>query len=482
MKPAKILLLGAALLAWPLGLAAQTFQNQTEASGTLNNGLYGTGLAWGDFDSDGDQDLYVTNWATAVSVPKNALYRNEGSGAFTDVAAAMGVEVVSNSSAAAWGDYDNDGDLDLYVADFFDQDYLYQNNGDTFAEVGRTQAGIDVERRGSTTSVAWGDYNNDGWLDFYLGEYYYNNELYQNAGDGTFDQIVDLGVNDRRDADDVSWADYDNDGDLDLYVVNRQQENVLFRNDLSGGTPAFVALAASPVADKGIGQAAAWGDYDNDGDLDLYVGNVGANALYRNEGSDTFAEVGAQAGVRQNNGVGWLTAGVGWADYDGNGYLDLLLANGADRQSQPVVLLANQGDGTFSNATTGAGLSAVRGFYAGVGWADYDGNGSPDFYLANGATLGSRLLQNDAAVQGYIKVRVKGKTHRDAIGAVVRLLDAATGALQAYRQVLSGPGSLELIFGAPAGPYQVEVRFPGSATAVVKDAVQAGDQLDIEEP
>ena len=478
----KTILLAVALSAWPLGLAAQAFQDQTEASGTANSGLYGTGLAWGDYDNDGDQDLYVTNWATAVSVPKNALYRTEGNGAFADVAAALGVEVVSNSSAAAWGDYDNDGDLDLYVADFFDQDYLYENQGQAFVEVGRNQAGIDVERRGSTTSVAWGDFNSDGWLDFYLGEYYYENELYQNAGNGTFDQRRDLGVNDRRDADDVSWADYDNDGDLDLYVVNREQENVIFRNDLSGGTPAFAALSTSPVADKGIGQAAAWGDYDNDGDLDLYLGNVGANALYRNEGSDTFVEVGAQAGVKQNNGVGWLTAGVGWADYDGNGYLDLLLANGADRQSQPVVLLANQGDGIFVNATTDAGLSAVRSFYAAAGWADYDNNGTPDLYLTNGVPLGSRLFQNSAESARFVKVRVRGKTHGDAIGAQVRLIDTATGGLQGYRQVLSGPGAAELIFGAPAGPYRLEVSFPGSASAVLRDAVQAGDQLVIEEP
>ena len=482
MKGIKTILCSAALLAWPLGLAAQSFQNQTEASGTLNSSLYSTGLAWGDYDNDGDPDLYVTNWATAVSVPRNALYRNEGNGAFADVATALGVDVVSNSSAAAWGDYDNDGDLDLYVADFYDQDYLYENQGDTFVEVGRARAGIDVERRGSTTSVAWGDFNNDGWLDFYLGEYYYDNELYQNTGSRTFAQVLDLGVNDRRDTKEVSWADYDNDGDLDLYVVNREQENALYRNDLNAGTPAFAALATSPVADKGIGQAAAWGDYDNDGYLDLYVGNVGANALYRNEGSDTFVEVGAQAGVRQNNGVGWLTAGVGWADYDGNGYLDLLLANGADRQPQPVVLLANQGKGTFANVSNDAGVSGVRGYYTALGWADYDGKGAPDFYLTNGATQGSRLLQNSAESTRFIRVRLRGKTHREAIGAVVRLLDAVTGVLQGYRQVLSGPGSFELIFGAPAGPYQVKVSFPGSATAVLRDAVLAGDQVEIEEP
>jgi hypothetical protein len=481
MKHVRIILSAATLLAWPLGLGAQTFQNQTEASGTLNSGLYGTGLAWGDYDGDGDPDLYVTNWGTAVSVPRNALYRNDGGGVFADVATALGVDVVSNSSAAAWGDYDNDGDLDLYIADFFAQDYLYQNNGETFAEVGRARAGIDVERRGSTTSVAWGDFDNDGWLDFYLGEYYYDNELYQNRGDRTFAQATDLGVNDRRDAAAVSWADYDNDGDLDLYVVNREQENVLYRNDLQGTTPAFAAIANSPVADKGIGQSAAWGDYDNDADLDLYVGNVGANALYRNDGADTFVEVGAQAGVRQNTGD-WITAGVGWADYDGNGYLDLLLANGGDRQPQRVVLLANQGDGTFSSASSDAGLSAARGFYTGLGWADYDGNGTPDFYLSNGATQGSRLFQNDAQGQGFIRVRVRSKAHGDAIGAVVRLLDAATGELQGYRQVLSGPGSFELIFGAPAGPYQVEVRFPGSASAVLRDGVQAGELLEIEEP
>ncbi|HIG55558.1 MAG TPA: VCBS repeat-containing protein, partial [Candidatus Handelsmanbacteria bacterium] len=118
------------LVALSAGLAsAQSFKNLSNASGTANPGLFCTNLAWGDYDGDGNLDLYATNWGTAVSNPVNALYHNEGNGSFTNQAAAAGVDNNKNSTAAAFADYDNDGDLDLYIADFFDQDFLYQNDG-----------------------------------------------------------------------------------------------------------------------------------------------------------------------------------------------------------------------------------------------------------------------------------------------------------------------------------------------------------------
>ena len=161
MRRALLLIVLAAVMA-----SAQNFQNVTAVSGTGNIGLFSTNLAWGDYDADGALDLYATNWGTAGSNPINALYHNEGDGTFTDQAAQAGVDNNRNSTAAAFADYDNDGDLDLYVADFFDQDFLYQNQGDgTFAEVGRSRGLIDLINIGAVTSIAWGDYNGDGYLD-----------------------------------------------------------------------------------------------------------------------------------------------------------------------------------------------------------------------------------------------------------------------------------------------------------------------------
>ena len=159
-------------------VAAQTFQNLSGASGTLNAGLFSTNLAWGDYDGDGDLDLYTTNWGTAVTNPINALFENQGDGSFVDAAAVAGVDNNGNSVAAAFADYDNDGDLDLYIADFYAQDFLYQNQGDgTFSEVGRSRGLVNLERRGNVTSVGWGDYNGDGHVDFYLGKFYFANEI-----------------------------------------------------------------------------------------------------------------------------------------------------------------------------------------------------------------------------------------------------------------------------------------------------------------
>lgn len=491
------------LLCLPVAAGAQVFENATVTSGTADAGFYSTGAAWGDYDGDGDQDLYVTNWATAYMVPTNALYENQGDGTFVDVAALRGVAYAGDSDAAAWADYDNDGDLDLYVADFFRQNLLYENREGSFVEVGRARGTINVIRQGAVTSVGWGDYDNDGWSDLYLGKYYYANELYHNEADGTFRPITDLGVGDPRDTQAVTWVDYDEDGDLDLYVVNREQENTFYRNELSSGGTFSEVGAALGLDNKEIGQGAAWADYDNDGDLDVFVANVGANALYRSErstGSDRFVDVAAAAGVRDlvaarlDRTLATLVAPVsiaataGWADYDGDGDPDLYVATGGDRQEQRDVLFANQGNGTFRDGNSAARIPSTATAHMALAWGDADGNGAPDLYLTDGWGLGNVLYRNTTDPGRFVRVQVRGRgpqqggVSRDAIGTQVRLLDQATGALRGYRQVLGGDHAAGLVFGAPAGPYEVEVRFPGRDLPVTRTGVNPGDAVVIEEP
>jgi hypothetical protein len=474
-------LIGLSLLL-PVAGWGQTFSNLTTVSNTINN-LFSTNLAWSDYDGDGDQDLYVTNWGTATSVPTNRLYRNEGDGTFVDVAESLGVDNSRNSTDAAWGDYDSDGDPDLYLGTFFSQDFLYQNNGDSFAEVGRGEAGINREDRGNVVSVAWGDYNNDGHLDIYLGKYYFANELYHNNGDGTF-TLVEKVLDDKRDTDEVNWVDYDNDGDQDLYVVNREQNNGLYRNDQ--GIFSEIACALS-IGNKEIGQSGSWADYDNDGDLDLYLANIGGNALYRNDGGAAFVDVGEAAGVR-TSGAGWITTDVTWADYDGDGDQDFYLATGGDRQPQSDVLFANNGDGTFSNVTVDADLLAASTYHMAAAWGDYSGEGAPDLYITDGFGSfgrGNILFQNNTSGSNFIRVQIQGKgaasggSNTSGIGAQVRLVDAANGALVAYQQVLLGG---QMIFGAPAGPYNIEVTFLGNAIASIESNVNGGDSRTIVEP
>ncbi len=476
----------AASLALPQAVLGQTFQNLSGASGTLNQGLFSTNLAWGDYDNDGDLDLYVTNWGTAITNPINALFQNQGDGSFIDQAAGAGVDDNRNNLSAAWGDYDNDGDLDLYVTSFFsEQDHLYNNNGDgTFTEVGRSRGLINLERRGSVTSIAWGDYNGDGYLDIYLGKYYFANVLYHNNGDGTFTPVTDLDVGDRRDTNAALWADYDNDGDADLYTINREQENQLFRNDLNSAGTFTEVSAALNVANNEIGQNGTWGDYDNDGDLDLYLANIGANALYRNDDGESFIDVAAAAGVRIDSG-GWLTAMADWADYDGDGFLDLYLANGADRQVHRDVLYANNGDGTFRNATAAANLPTGGSVHLSARWADYDGNGAPDLYMTDGFGSGNLLFQNETPGSRFIKIHVQGRGGQQGgasvsgMGARVTLFDD-NDQLVAYRQVMDVAG---LIFGVQEGQsYSVEVRFPGSSSVITLSGLQGGDQRMVVEP
>ena len=502
----KLALIGVLLLvATGLGHAQVVFSDATSSAGVGSTGRLSTNLAWGDYDGDGDFDLYVTNWAEAFAGDAiNALFRNNGDGTFGNATVEAGLgpndflRGGGNSTAAAWADYDNDGDLDLYVADFFDQDALLENEDGFFTEFGRANAQIDVEKRGSETSVAWGDYDSDGYLDLYLGAYYFDNELYRNNdGDGTFTQIAISDefsalriVNDKRDANDVNWVDYDSDGDVDLFVVNREQENALFRNDQDSFAEVLCALSLSNLE---IGHKAAWSDYDADGRMDVFVANAGANSLYHNEGNDTFTDVSAAAGVR-HSGSSWRTAGVAWSDYDGDGDFDLYLVNGRDDSfqdgsGQVDVLYANDGDGTFTDAST----QIVRGnfYHMAAGFADYDGNGSPDLYAIDAGGPGvfppaNLLMQNSADGNSFIRVRVNGRgagaTNFDGIGAQVRLVSATSDTL-AYQQVLSTPNATELIFGTPEGDvdYTLVVLFPNSGTQVSVTA-RGGDTREVNEP
>lgn len=504
-KLGRTLRLGALLVAVPTFAQAQ-FVNVTDASGAANAGQFSTNQAWGDYDGDGDVDLYVTNWGTAQQVPPNRLYRNDtASGLVTmvDVAPDLGVDNDRNSVAAAWADYDNDGHLDLYVADFFEQDYLYQGDGgQSFVEVGRTREMVNLIKLGSVFTAAWGDYDNDGFVDIYLGKYYHDNELYHNTGEGLLEPVFDLGVGDKRDANGITWADYDNDGDLDLYVINREQENSLLRNDLTAEQGVFTEVAcALSLADSEIGQSGTWADYDNDGDLDLYLANVGANALYRNDGGDAFTNVAADADIAVPSS-GWLTAMAAWADVNGDGYLDLHLANGADRQQQPDVLATGSAAAVFADSTGNAGLPTSTSAHLSTAFADVDTNGTPDLYVTDGWGLGNQLYQNSADATRFLRVVVRGKgpaaggANVYGYGARVYLINAVSNDTVAFQQVLpptavprtvtagdgTTAGGAEVIFGAPAGSYNVAVLFPGNPQAGIGPNVQGGDVVVIDEP
>ncbi|MCH8010807.1 MAG: VCBS repeat-containing protein [Candidatus Marinimicrobia bacterium] len=297
--------------------AQSTFTRITEGD-IVNDGGMSTGSSWGDYDNDGDIDLFVAN-----SNENNSLYRNNGDGTFTKITTGVIVTDGGNSYGSSWGDYDNDGYIDLFVANNGSQDnFLYRNNGDgTFTNI--TQ-GVIVTDGGSSGGSSWGDYDNDGNLDLFVANSGENNFLYRNNGDGTFTKITEGDiVKDEGSFLSISWGDYDNDGNLDLFVANSGENNFLYRNN---GDGTFTKITEGDIVNDGeMSTGSSWGDYDNDGDIDLFVANDGGqdNFLYRNNGDGTFTKI-TEGDIANDAGSSWCSI---WGDYDNDGNLDLFVAN-----------------------------------------------------------------------------------------------------------------------------------------------------------
>ncbi len=379
------------------GIADKTTWNFTTPDAFTNSGIALTGVggssvAWGDYDNDGDLDILLTGADGTVSSMVSKIYRNDGSNTFTDIGASMpGLW----SSSAVWGDYDNDGDLDALITGRDSSSNiilkLYRNDGsDTFTEIATS---LPAVRLGS---LSWGDYDNDGDLDLLLtgsdGSGNKHGEIYRNDGSDTFTDIgaTLVGVY----VSTATWGDYDNDGDLDIVLTGQDASlnriTKLYRND---GSDTFTDVGAS-LTDMSSA-AVAWGDYDNDGDLDLLLSGLDGSAnriskIYRNDGSDTFTDIGASlTGVSESSGV--------WGDYDNDGDLDLLLAGYADGWVPVSAIYRNDGSDTFTN--TNASIVDVHS--PSLAWGDYDGDGDLDFLLTgfnSGGFETTRIYRNDSPI------------------------------------------------------------------------------------
>ncbi len=383
----------------------------------FTNADAGQGAAWGDYDNDGDPDLYLSKYGVA-----NSLMRNNGT-SLSSVTNPL-LNDTGNGRGVAWADYDNDGDLDLYLANAGSANKLFRNEGGgNFTGV----TGSPVNDPGDGRGVAWADYDNDGDVDLYLVNAYSTNKLFQNDGAGSFVDVTSAPLDHAGIGTGVAWADYDNDGDPDLYVVNHGQANKLFRNDGGGN---FTDVTTAPLNDAGNGRGVAWGDYDNDGDLDLYLSNaLSANKLFRNDGAAGFKDVTTP--LLGNTGDG---RGVEWGDYDNDGDLDLYLSNYLSANK----LFENDGAGNFSDATPLLLGDVNSG--EGVASADYDNDGDLDIYLVNSSTF-DRFFQNDLPPGNHwLHVDLTGTvSNRSGIGARVRVV---AGGLSQIREVSAGSGYL----------------------------------------
>jgi hypothetical protein len=297
--------------------------------------IYGNGAAWGDYDNDGKLDLYITRYFNST----NLLYHNEGGGNFTKVTNAGTIVTDANSSAGcSWGDYNKDGWIDMFVANGENQnDALYKNNGNgTFTRIQNDPIVLDgAESR----SCSWGDYNNDGWPDMFVVTYDGENDmLYKNNGNGTFTRIFTSGTtNDSKYGSGCSWADYDRDGWLDLYVTNNNANNYLYHNEHNG---TFTLSGTLPSFESGYSYIANWGDFDNDGWIDLFVPKRGSNtqnALFKNINGTGFNKILADVVALEG---GASDAGA-WGDYNNDGKLDLFVTAGSRNPLTPAFFYKN---------------------------------------------------------------------------------------------------------------------------------------------
>jgi len=453
-------------LLWSGGVSAQA-PVFTDVTGTaqISNTLRGPGLAWGDYDGDSDLDIFITAWTLVGGSPINKLWQNNGNGTFTNAATTANVAGFNNfSSSAAWADFNNNGRLDLYVTNFSrdQQDFLYQNNGATFSIL------LPNTVKGNPLWIAWGDYNLDGNIDLAIARFNGTNLLFQNNGNGTFTDVSSTaGMNDVRDSERVVWVDYDNDGAPDLFTVNIYQESHLFKNNGNGTFTDATVTAGLGAA--GLGRHAAWADYDVDGDMDLYLANIGGNILFKNNGNGTFSRT-VEATV---TGTAWISWMAGWSDFNLDGFQDLFVASGAESAAgERNTVFSNNGNGTFADATVAPFTTADSS--SGAAWGDYDGDGKADLYVLNYGA--DKLYKNDTNPnigQGFLKVRpfrqgiAPSDSAADGIGAKVTIFNAGTATVRGYHEIMSGSDALEVLFGLPtAGTYDVQVEFTSTTGAI----------------
>ncbi len=483
-----------------------SFADVTDKTGVANE-RWGQGVCAGDFDNDGWEDLYVTNYG------KNRLYRNNGDGSFTDIAEKAGVALANGvwSTGCAFGDYDGDGRLDLFVAGYVDFDIDNPpppgSGGSREAETGRDRVPGDSQSEGKTEGAAKGmgaayiagmtfcQYRNRRVMCGPRGLKGAPDHLFRNNGDGTFTDVSEkAGVADKAGyyGFGVAWFDFDDDGKLDLTVANDSTPSYLYRNR-GDGTFEDVSLASGVALNENgreqAGMGVAIGDYDGDGRPDIHRTNFAddTNTLYRNlterGGDANFVETTFQTGLGEipMPFLGW---GTDFFDYDNDGWLDLLVANGhvypsvdaADwgtSYKQRLLLFRNL-NGRFHETGSSAGAALYTPRSArGAAIGDFDNDGDPDILL-NNMDDAPALLRNDGANKSghWLTLRLIGdltrKCPRDAVGATVFL--TANGRRR-RGEVASGRGynsqsDLRIHFGlgATTKVEKLEVRWPNGKT------------------
>lgn len=536
-----------AALAWSASLASSAFAQLQLTDVTAETGIefvhtaggsgeqyiveyVASGLALFDFDGDGDLDIYFLNGAPLNGAPlketddagrpRNALYRNDGGWRFTDVTVDAMVGDPGHSLGVAVGDYDNDGDLDLYVNNF-GKNRLFSNQRDgTFRDVTDAAGVANASRVGAGASFL--DYDADGDLDLFVANYVHfayekhirrtrqgyptfasprdyapdADTLFRNNGDGTFSDVSDASGIAAKSGPSMGavCTDYDGDGDTDIFVANDVFPNFVYRNDGQGHFREAGLFSGFAYDSRGTvhgSMGVDCGDYNNDGLLDLHVTSYQDElaTLYRNGRNHVLVDVTVPTKVGQGTRRP-VTWGNGFVDFDNDGDLDLFIATGHlgpnvekfDSKSsfRSANLLFENVDGSFRNvsATSGSGMAVVESSRGAV-FGDLDGDGDVDGVILNTDSKPT-ILRNDVSNGNHwIGIRLQGKTsNRDGIGTQVQI-ETDTG-LQT-KEVQSGRG-YQSHFGTPLhfGIGKTEVvkrmliQWTGGKTQVVTEPLPAG--------
>lgn len=465
------------------------------------------GAGWADYDADGCVDLLVA-LKSGVKLFRNAC---DGSGGFIDVTRQAHIPGPLSAWMPAWADYDGDGDLDVYIAAGGSEygtagpggghpNKLYRNMGNgVFTDVSGFAGVADP---GSSTGASWADYDNDGDLDLFVANRWRTasvpssiDSLYRNNGDGTFTNVaIQAGIAGKsfRQSFMGAWLDYDNNGTQDLYIAVDFGPDVLYRNDGDGKFTDVSEAAGVRGPAHGMGIAVA--DLNADGCLDILSTNNtrandaehGPSVLYMNNCDGTFHNAASDFGILDRAVVEW---GPNFVDWDNDADLDLAITSGGMLTSgEPNVLYENiceAGSCVFSDVTEREGVSDVGAAFASA-WADYDNDGDLDWFVANTRGEPSALFRNDSQVGGFLKVRLAGRGgNLRGIGARVELvIDGVTQ----YALIQSGKGyasdeEQQAFFGlGPASRAdRVRVFWPSGAETVI-EGVAANQTITLNEP
>lgn len=428
-----ILLSFSLFIFYTANIYSQIFTKVTSGS-FVNDGGASRSVNFIDYDNDGDLDLYVSNGKRFGQ--RSFLYQNN-SGTFTRIFNTGPVNDSLPFDGSSWADFNNDGFLDFCTVTWYDSvSVLYTNNGNgTFTFLGNSPV---VTNRGFSETCSWGDYDEDGLIDLIITNSRASNSrnrMYKNLGSGNFVSIDtgavfnDAGLLSRG----ANWVDIDNDGDIDLFIANESgAADYMYKNN--GGGYFTKVTGIPPTTSGGISWSSSWGDYDNDGDLDLFVTNSEnqKNFLFRNDGNFNFTRILNDPIVSENG----YYACSGWGDYDNDGDLDMFVTQAYGPSSAPLLnhlyknLLIETGTASFEKITNDIIVNDA-GFSYGFAWADWDADGDLDLFTARtfNENENNAAYLNNGNSNKWIVIKLSGAsaTYRSPISSKVKVKAVLNG-------------------------------------------------------